>query len=276
MAESSIIAYGIDLAGYSTGKTGFAKAVRSSPTQTLVTIYRNHALAKKVVGSLSLARATQPEIELLVSCCCSGQTLIDIPIDLQNIHEPRNSACVWQLAKRPVDFVFSALPPLADKIGSPVARIQNLLYHAQNNGNEPVKLGVNLFETYPAGSLKNLSLPHVGYKNKSITFIDGQWRGETLADIANGLRFSADSGTTLNDDDVDACICAVTGVTTPTNCLGGDVLESKIRDHLTQRLPELSREVSARPPKGYKLLRCLDKGMTTSIRVEHTEPPFAV
>ena len=53
--------------------------------------------------------------------------LVDTPVDLQGLPNPTNVYFAWELVKRPVDYAFDALAPLANLIGAPVARFQNLL-----------------------------------------------------------------------------------------------------------------------------------------------------
>ena len=110
---------------------------------------------------------------------------------------------------------------------------------------------------YPAASLELAGLPRKGYKGQSITFVEGQWRGESLATIANGLKMKADEDISLNDDDVDAIVCAIAGLVDNDCVLEGAQLESEISDRLKQALPPSSPSVSACPPNGYRLLKAL-------------------
>lgn len=250
------IAYGIDLAGYSTGKSGFATASRDVSGSIQVTVSSSHAFSRSISGHKKLGDASKAEVALLKKCLLSGRTLIDMPLDLQSLGEPWEAEYVWQLTKRPVDYAFAALPPLADKIGSPVARIRNVLRTVKRDSDSLLEYGENLFETYPAGSLELLGLPRTGYKGQRITFLDGKWVGETLAVIANGLNLVAEDEVSLDDDDVDAVICALTGVL--SDVLEGPRLREEITNRLSQRLPSSAESIDMSPPDGYRLLNALE------------------
>ncbi len=145
-------AFGLDIAGYSEGKSGFVQADRKDDNSIEITIFQGHAFSEKHDTRTSLEHIAEREKELLISCCKKGRLLVDIPIDLQGLPYPNNVRFIWELVKRPVDFAFDALPPLADRIGSPVAR---------------------------------------------------------LAKIANCLKLTSEEEITLNDDELDAIICAM-------------------------------------------------------------------
>ena len=261
------VAFGLDLAGYSTGKSGLAKAVRKG-NHIKVTIYRNHAFAVASKGTKLLSEVTQKEIDLLSYCCRNAKIYIDIPIDLQGLNEPDIAEMVWQLTKRSVDYAFSALPPLADKIGSPVARIQNLIRKYDSTNTEKSPVGEDIFETYPAGSLSLLGYPDSGYKGQRISYIDGIWNGDVLAEIANNLNLKADPDTMLNDDDVDACLCALTGVASENHLLQGASLNSEISKRIRKKLPSsLFSRVSTVPPSGYVLLKGWDENLEIQVDV---------
>lgn len=251
------IAFGIDLAGYSTGKSGLAKAQRDDAGNIAVTIFRGHPFSRQSNGFARVDDVVVKEVGILVQLLSKGKVLIDMPLDLQSLSTPNCATQIWQLTKRPVDYVFSALPPLADKIGSPVARAQIILATLKERSPEQIRFGDNLYETYPAGSLELIELPRKGYKDQSITFVEGKWRGESLATIANGLRLQAGSEISLNDDDVDAIICALTGVVDSSDVLETDLLEKEIADRLKQSLPPSVEIVDPMPPKGYRLLRSM-------------------
>jgi hypothetical protein len=141
-----------------------------------------------------------------------------------------------------VDRTFGALPPLADRIGSVVARFSNLLRAYRSGHDEP--LGRSLFETYPADSLRLLGWPHKGYKEKDnrTTFRDGQWigrgpKGERLAEIASRLGLIAEPGTEL------------TGVLDDECLLRDGNLEHVISESLG------NQRVNSAPPRGYVLLK---------------------
>ena len=49
MSESGV-AFGLDLAGYTSGKTGLARAARRTDGTIRVTVFRSHAFSKKLAG----------------------------------------------------------------------------------------------------------------------------------------------------------------------------------------------------------------------------------
>lgn len=244
-------AFGLDLAGYSKGKSGFVQADRKDDNSIEITIFQRHAFSEKHDTRTSLEHIAEREKELIISCCKKGRLLVDIPIDLQGLPYPNNVRFIWELVKRPVDFAFDALPPLADRIGSPVARFQNLFSSIKDQ----FPLGKQIFETYPAGSLKLLNLPFKKYKNQQTTFKNGRWNienGETLAKIANCLKLTSEEEITLNDDELDAIICAITGVVDEEYLLRGVELTKRMQD---LKGTENFGRICA--PAGYVLLKSL-------------------
>lgn len=262
-------AFGIDLAGYSTGKSGLAKAEREDSGKIAATVFRGHPFARSSKGFARVDDVVEAEVETLIQLLSTGCVLIDMPLDLQSLSDPNSAKMVWQLTKRPVDYVFSALPPLADKIGSPVARAQIILTTIMNQDLKHIRFGDNLYETYPAGSLELNELPRKGYKGQSISFVDGKWRGESLATIANGLKLKANNEMSLNDDDVDAIICALTGVVDSADVLEADLLQKEIADRLDQSLPPSDLVVDPTPPQGYRLLK--SKESITEVTVTESD-----
>lgn len=254
-------AFGLDIAGYSTGKSGFVRVDRKDDNSIEITVFKGHSLAKICDAKTSLEDdIVKNEKELLIACCKKGRLLVDIPIDLQGLPCPNNVRFIWELVKRPVDFAFDAMPPLADRIGSPVARFLNLFSSIQEEFKDP--LGKQIFETYPAGSLKLLNvslkclnLPFNKYKNQQTTFKNGRWNsenGEQLAQIANCIKLISEKEITLNDDELDAIICAITGVVEEKYCLYGVELSKKMQE--LKGAENFSRICA---PAGYVLLKSL-------------------
>jgi hypothetical protein len=246
-------AFGLDLSGYGRCKSSLARADRLSEDLIQVTIFNDHPFAETLDGPDVLDDDTRAELGALQSCAAIGPLFIDVPIDLQGLPTVEKCSFVWELTRRPVDAALAALAPLADRIGYPVARFQRLLRLFAADG-DPV--GEHLFETYPAASLKNLQLPAKGYKGQRAHFQDGKWSGGTIARIAAGLRIHAAEGESLTDDDLDALICAVTGVASDHNQLQGDalceVIAAKLRKKTAKRFHSLLRTSA---PRGYVLLQ---------------------
>jgi len=157
-----------------------------------------------------------------------GPVAVDVPIDIDGLRRNESAKRVWELTLRPIDRTLKALPALADKIGAATARFQNILA----TGYLHQRLGKRLFETYPAGSLRRLSLDCRGYKGDTTT------ASLKRKEIARALRIGECE---LSDDELDAAICAITAL--PRYRLGGlDLSES-----LALSLHQI--------PKGYILLR---------------------
>ncbi len=257
------IAFGLDLGGYSTGGSALARASRG-PSEVEITVYRSHAFTKKPRKGVPFLNVVAEETELLAACLQRASLYVDVPIDLQGLPCPGGEVFAWQLVKRPVDQAFGALPPLADRIGSVVARFSNLLRVVRVNHSE--QLGHRLYETYPAGSLRLLGLPYEGYKEKNnrITFDRRGWVGygpksERLVEIAEGLGLVARPGERLNHDELDAVICALTGIAEEMHLLRGDDLKHVVFKKL------LNQQVDPTPPKGYALLRSWPEGLETRL-----------
>ncbi|MCL7413884.1 MAG: hypothetical protein M8353_09755 [ANME-2 cluster archaeon] len=244
--------FGLDIAGYSTGKLGFAMAQRKNNIAIEVTVYQGHIFSKKFDLKNPLEEIMKKERELLFSGLHNSSLIVDIPIDLQGLPHLNNALYIWQLTQRPVDFAFGALAPFANFIGSPVARFQNLI----NEGFNGI-IGKNIFETYPARSLDLINLPSQNYKKKNISYNNGHWNDGPAAKIAQGLGLVAKKeGETLNDDELDAIICAITGVVDENLILQGDDLKNEICNRIMQKLILQNLDgINVEPPLGYILLK---------------------
>lgn len=241
-------AYGLDLAGYSTGKSGLARATFDGATELSVVLYRNHPFGEKLEGWEAVGSLVERERRLLT---CLRPLYLDVPIDLQGLPNPADVRFAWQLTKRPVDFAFNALPPLADRLGSPVARLAHLL------GAERSALGAGLYETYPAASLIPMLGTKPSYKGTTAKWMDRRWIGDGgLADILRTLRAESDGDVVVNDDHFDAAICAITGVLPEEYLLQGPALEAEIRRRLEQIVgPQNQQALVTAGPTGYVLIR---------------------
>lgn len=249
-------AFGLDIAGYSTGKSGFVRACYKSDNSIVVTVYRGHIFSKKYSTKDSLDNVANRERELLLACCRNSSLMVDIPIDLQDLLHPNNAAFVWQLTLRPVDYAFGGIAPLANYIGAPVARFHNIISVSTGMDEiEPI-VGKNVFETYPARSLGLLKLPDKMYKGHKISFKNGHWTGGVAAEIAEGLGLIAKNGDILNDDELDAIICALPGVVDDDLILQGDELKHEISKSINNKLKNENIEcLDVNPPLGYVLLK---------------------
>jgi hypothetical protein len=257
-------AYGLDLAGYSTDGSAFAKAVqRDGDDQVGVMVIDQHCFATKRDGWQRLDGILQEEVSLIEKCLAEGSLDVDVPIDLQGLLARHDAVFVWELTKRPVDHAFGALPPLAQLIGSYVARFCNIRGHLHDD-----PLGNCLFETYPAASLKLMNLSYEKYKGEA-EFAANEWiavasnrpaeveRNGNLAEILNELGWTAAPQTHVGHDGFDAILCALTGVSSPTDRLEGRSLQNEI----CCRLQRAAGEIQVAPPCGYRLLKKRPKGV---------------
>src|SRR5215210_2498358 len=154
-----MLGFGIDLAGYTTGKTAVA-FVDIQGTSVEATLLRGSALSKKRRSDASLSQVLAEEVADLRRCFAIGPLAVDIPIDLQGLPDPPNPESIWQLTLRPIDKAVKAMPAFADRIGAPAARFAAIM----RAGNFEPLLGEKLFEAYPAGTLKRLKMEVGRYK----------------------------------------------------------------------------------------------------------------
>ena len=245
-------AFGLDLSGYSTGTTGFARADRNPGVEIRVTIYHNNPFNVKRNGCDTLRHVEDEQRALLTACIDAGSLFVDVPIDLQGLPHVDEPVFVWELTLRPVDFAFRALPPLADKIGALVARFRHLL--AGDGGRLRAALGRALFETYPAEVLRRIDVPDKGYKKQAARYEGLKWGPDNapLATLLNRLKLAADPGEMLTGHELNAAVCAVTGVIDLSARLEGAALERAIRKRL-------GRGVHTTPPYGYVLMQKLPR-----------------
>lgn len=254
---------GIDVAGYSTGKSGVV-ALRKLPAGNFeACVVRDSPFSAKVKGVSKLDRVVSAEADFIDAMCSVAPVYIDVPIDLQDLMGDTPVEYAWQLTKRAADVVFGGLPPLSDKIGSPVARIRNLLKHCSGD------LGSEIFETYPAASLALILSKKPKYKNSDLVL------GEAPLDPSAGLPLlakllglSGPVGCRITDDDIDAILCALCGLVDEECVLQGPDLEQ----HLASQLPPHHFASAAMfgdvAPKGYVLLRQLPRIQITIVETD--------
>lgn len=258
------ISFGLDLAGYSSGGSALAKAETDDPEGIIdITLFQRSAFAACVTGKMLLSEVNKAELEELRFILNHGILVVDVCIDLQGLPNSPNPERIWQLTRRPVDRAFDALPPLADKIGAYVARMQRLM---AGLGKEDL-LGKRLFETYPAASLTMLQLENKKYKGIAKSQ-EGTWvgipskdkvgcaRNNRLASHLNWLAWSAEEGFTITHDDFDASLCALAGIARPPHRLELNELKQEIAARLlNKRVIGTSAVVDLDPPSGYILLQ---------------------
>lgn len=228
-------AFGIDLAGYTTGTTAVAVMITTG-SQKQFCLLRNSAFSKVRRSDANLREIVSEECRDLKAMNRLGPVAIDVPIDLQTLEKPENATVVWQLYKRAIDQAFNAMPTLADRIGAPYARMKAVF--ALCGGT--LCLGRDIFETYPKASLQMLHLPFKGYKGALPA------HGEARRVLCDQMKWCHLS----TDHDLDALLCAATAGATPDEQLSGDELESLI----ARKLPSCP---NCKPPQGFVLLQRL-------------------
>lgn len=199
MNPTPSIGFGLDLAGYTTGKSSLA-VIEIREKIGRATVLSNSCFAKKRGTNDYLEPIVAEEVEALSECLKLGNVAVDIPIDLQNLTRPEAAKKVWQLTHRAVDKAISnklikkdGLAPIADRIGYPLARFQRIM----DCGSFFTDLGKRLFETYPKAVLVSLGLDSERYKASK-----GK---DKCREICERLNIKEN----LNDDDLDAIVCAI-------------------------------------------------------------------
>jgi Protein of unknown function (DUF429) len=205
--------FGLDLSGYSTKKTSLAVVVADGNVAEAI-LLRNSAFSLKRNTSMPVRTAVEAETIALQQCLALGPVAVDIPIDLQNLLVPDHAVAIWELTRRPIDKQLNAMPPLADRIGAPVARFSTIMRESDFGD----RLGRDLFETYPAESLRRMGLKG-NYKTK------GPERSLERSAVCERLskHLSLD-GVCSTDDDFDAIICALAAVAPDADLVSADEL----------------------------------------------------
>lgn len=259
-------AFGLDISGYSTGGSGLAKADRLKNDGFAVDIFSDHVFKKIINGNDKVTPALSEEITAIKYLIENSILVVDTPIDLQGLPFVVNPTFIWELALRPVDYAFKALPPLADKIGSPVCRFQNLLKSLPADLQN--QLGISCFETYPAESLRKSECIAEKYKGTAEYRAETGWTGspsnkpltrrlnDRFSQLLNNLEWEMTSNSELTHDEFDAAICAITGIVNTNDLLQNEKLENEIKARVQTRLTNHHRNVPFRtnPPSGYRIL----------------------
>lgn len=283
---------GWDLAGYGDSGSALCRADRIGHTIN-ATILRapficrpRHKIAGTILSTVII------EIEMLRRFAKFGSTYLDVPIDLQLLPSIMDHLQIgqvshyWQLVKRPVDHIFDALEPLSSNLGYAVARIGHLLGQliTEDIG---LALGENLFETYPAATLQLVwntnQWTEAKYKGGEMVYQNGTWKGlggkkktdkarqiqqrknDGLATLANRLCLQAPEGFTLNDDEFDAVLCAITGCI-PECSIRRETLTATIRAKLVKIHGPSDWIDKMDAPKGYVVFDRLPPDVQVCLR----------
>ncbi|WP_168185938.1 DUF429 domain-containing protein [Magnetospirillum sp. ME-1] len=268
--------YGIDLAGYTVGKTRVAEAFEDDTGQTVIQILSGHVFDRKFGTDVRLSPVADGEREALIAWLNAGRVAVDVPIDLQQLAQIGSKVDhVWELTKRPIDRAYGGMAPLADRIGAPVARFQHLLSGLPGESIS-ASLGIRLFETYPAASLKlikkvcpSLDLKS-GYKPSRARWTGAEWvraddnkQSASLADMCGAIGLYAVENIEIDDDQFDAALCALAALyasNTHYSCLGEELMRSA---------PKLTPGLA---PDGYVLLKHLPATLLIQHKVRKSDP----
>jgi hypothetical protein len=117
-----------------------------------------------------------------------------------------------------------------------------------------------VYETYPAASLALLNHRQaIAYKktrSEKAIFRAGQWNDTAVGRLANTLHLVADDEDAFTHDDLDAAICAITGVVEEPFLLQRDELAREIAGRFKEKVPtSYAAKIRTDPPDGYVLLK---------------------
>jgi hypothetical protein len=258
--------FGLDLAGLAGGRSRLARARQGKDGQIEVTVFRTR-LGPPRRDTQNAGLVKEPWQRVLKACMARGPLFVDVPIDLQGLpaEEPE---FLWQLTHRPIDYAFAALPPFASWIGYLCAGFQFLI------GGDIQHCGTRLFETYPAASLALMqegSGERDQYKSRKARKSDSGWVAiskKGLAEILERLDVQAELGVTLDDDDVDAMLCALTGVK-GVRATTLEELKEEVKRRLEERLGGEAAARLAAVPETYYLLKEVSR---SAVHVAVEEP----
>lgn len=189
--------FGIDLGAFGRRKGTAIVAARRSGKGVSLCVLEGTAFDNVFAGPERIKEQLCSESELLIGLLELGQVAVDVPLHLQKLPCLEVPTYNWELTLRPVDKAFHAMPPLASFLGHCVARFQ---CHSRSSQTQA------LLETYPAGSRELC-------------------RGKLQAAFAT-------LNSNFSRDEVDAAFCALVAVAKDDEFLGGDELDSVIRDRL--------------------------------------------
>ncbi len=218
-------ALGVDFGGYTTGTSATAVA-ETDGTTIAVTVLSDCGFSATRETSDSLAEAVASDVAFFRKLLALGPVAVDIPIDLQGLPFVDGKA-IWQMTLRPIDRALRAMPPFAERIGSPTIRFNHML----KAGKFSSRVGRRIFETYPAGSVHRLQVSKLDIVPE--------------AEIKR-LR--------LTRDQIDAAICAITALA--NHRLGGRALIARLGG-------DFARKGISEPslPQGYVLLKAVPRSV---------------
>lgn len=258
MTKTPQCAWGLDLAGLSTGNSGLAsiKLERDSKQSHTVTVYKDHPFKRERSGESLFADTAKELRRVLEACTSNGNALyVDIPIDLQALLTEEEPVYLWETKQRSVDKVFSALSPIASLMGAQVMDFRHLIVNeaASAESMRIQKLGSSLFETYPKQNVIALGLDDEKYRYKGARGSKSGFQGFVQTLFRSNIDETEER---LDDDDIDAILCALVGIVQREHRLECDELRGAIQGHLESHLPRGDApRCGYEPPKGYCVLK---------------------
>ena len=250
-------AIGIDLAGFRGKDTACVKTEWRNG-DIVATLLPPNTLCQDHPGIDSAVPILLQDAQKLRQWIVDGYGVsMDCPIDLQGLPTLLNPQYLWQLIRRAIDRLVNGIPPLADKLGSVVARCLATLQHENLRG----ELGIHLFETYPKAILIRKRFERSDIKKGWIVLLaaDGPQEVEASGDTEqereqNGLAVVAElrrlhvvcggeQPVRLTDHQLDAILC--------TSPLLSD--NPTMADTLTEELHNEYPDLKAVAPQGYIL-----------------------
>lgn len=285
-------AYGIDYSGLMSSNEKTAcyvlevSKVRGSPVLRATKVDDlSHAMPRQSPRSIDDYLAA--EFRLFLRAKKEGApVVIDAAVDNDTLLSKDGQKFFdWELTKRPVDFITGGQSPNSSLFGHLTARIQAV--QAKQNGRSRIILGRHLFECYPRAALfcvtqKTLSFERLrkyapGHSGGRAEWVNGSWirdpasppadsrRNSAVARICNALRISpgASHRHFIESHDLDAIICAITGLLRPRAHLREEMQSELLRRHellieqaeSQTRMRYLRHLKSMKLPIGYRLPR---------------------
>lgn len=276
------IVCGIDLSGVTSNNTAVVEAIKYG-NDVMLTIIKKHPFNHGKVKEKDFeTKELDDDAIYLCNLLQKHEIYIDAPVDDQGVLDSnRTVKYFWQKTKRPVDMVFEGLALNASWIGSVTYRMQYYRHYIEKFDSS---LTNNLFETYPAGSLrylknnKKLNLS-TKYKGGYVKLENGKWvlpsekEAEELKKIKSDrssfksfMRKCANlqknvglilkksvalnrSSIIISDDIFDAILCALTGLLTEI------LLENDIKNEIDKEFSGYLSPDEIIPPKNYILLK---------------------
>lgn len=251
------VAWGLDLAGFSSSKQGLARAERKDDKTIHITIYKKHIFSKKIKKVDTEAKVCNLNLTKRINCLKNITPLfVDVPIDntyLESVYK-NNPRYIWQLNLRPADRAYKGQKPFGSLMGGYVQQFKYM------HNESKLTLDNNLYETYPAASLIELGIV-AKYKKTISVYRKNEWT-TSIGGICNKLNITPINNTKLkiNDDEIDAVLCALCGVVSDDHTLKG----SQLDEHITTRI---NNGITYKAPKGYVLLQ-LPEGETWPYTIE--------